>query len=354
VDGAPTVTTLEERSQQAAAAVKQLRQEIARRDDVPPIIVPILKMTNIESSFSLADITEMDAFRNLGETLAANPADELRRTVVSAQLVVGPDGVKRTELITAPAVDEVKSAPTLFALEELRERLVDLVLSSPFVPARKNERAATQPIIDAFLRGLGPSAAEILSANLDRAAGRLVTLIGVEQRRFTPKPDFNDVVELREFNPTRTTDKPATRDRFSRFARSNAYEGWQRAIYSVEWFDSEPERHVANIVDDDASVSCWVRLQVGELRIVWNSEGREYNADLIVIEADGTHWIVEVKMDKEMSSAEVQGKREAAKRWVNHVNADPRVDVTWRYLLVSETDINTAKDSWSALKKLGV
>jgi hypothetical protein len=37
--------------------------------------------------------------------------------------------------------------------------------------------------------------------------------------------------------------------------------------------------------------------------------------------------------------------------WANHVTADSRV-ATWRYLLVSEADIDTAKGPWPALKKL--
>lgn len=44
----------------------------------------------------------------------------------------------------------------------------------------------------------------------------------------------------------------------------------------------------------------------------------------------------------------------AAKRWANYVTADASVGVTWRYLLVSEADVETAKGSWSALKKLGL
>ncbi len=100
-------------------------------------------------------------------------------------------------------------------------------------------------------------------------------------------------------------------------------------------------------------VACWVRLHLGDLPILWNSAGQQYNPDLIVIETDDSHWIVEVKMDKEVESEDVQGKREAAKRWANHVTADDKVGVTWKYLLVSETDVNTAKGSWAALKKLG-
>ncbi len=121
----------------------------------------------------------------------------------------------------------------------------------------------------------------------------------------------------------------------------------------MEWFDSEPERRVANMVDGDAEVVCWVRLHLKELPILWNSAGQEYNPDLIVIQADGEHILVETKMEKEMTAADVQAKRKAALRWANHVSVAPEVGVTWRYLLVSESDINTAKGHWAALKKLG-
>jgi type III restriction enzyme len=52
---------------------------------------------------------------------------------------------------------------------------------------------------------------------------------------------------------------------------------------------------------------------------------------------------VEVKMDNEMTSTDVQAKREAAES----------VDATWRYLLVSESDVEMAKGSWRALERLG-
>ena len=107
------------------------------------------------------------------------------------------------------------------------------------------------------------------------------------------------------------------------------------------------------MVDDDHDVTCWVRLHIGELPILWNSGGQEYNHDLIVIGLDGTHWVVEVKMDKEMSSEDVKGKREAARRWANYVDSDEKVLVPWRYLLVLESDVDTAKGSLSALAMLG-
>lgn len=350
---APTLTSIEQRAGQAGAAVKKLKREIAPRPDAPMIELPALRMTSVQSVFSVADITDKDRFRQLGEALAADPEGELSRTLVGARIVTGLDGIRRTELVTSTAADRVVSTPTLFDLMELRKHLEDLVLASPAVPARKDQRQAVQPLIDKFLEGLGEKAEEVLSANLERAGARLVRLVASEQKRFMAKPSYEEVVEIKPFNPTRATDKEISTDRLGVFTRSAAYEGWERSLFPVEWFDSAPERVVANMVDVDPNVVCWVRLHIGELPILWNSEGRKYNPDLIVIEKDGMYWLVEVKGDKDMETEDVKGKREAAERWSNHVNADKTVKGKWRYLLVSESDIATAKGSWAALIKLG-
>ena len=350
---APVLTTVQQRVAQVGTAAARLRQPVVRRADMAPIVVPVLHMSTVESSFSLEEIIETDAFRKLGMSLATDPDGELSRTLVGARVVTGPDGIKRTELVTSKAAGRVRSIPTLFPEAELRMQLTELVLGSPAVPARKDQRTALTPLLDAFFEGLGSKAIDVLSANLDRAGARFIQLVQQEQRRFMAKPRFEKVVKLETFAPSRTTDKSVSADRFGAFSKSSAYEGWQRSLFLLEWFDSRPERTVANTVDADENVACWARLQIGELPILWNSDGQKYNPDLIVIETDGMHWVVEVKMDKEMSSADVQGKREAAKRWANYVTADDSVGTTWGYLLVSESDVETAKDSWPALKKLG-
>lgn len=348
----PMVASVRQRTEQVAESVVKMRHVIDRRVDAPTIMLPVLQMTTVKSTFSLADITETDAFRKLGAALAADPDGELNRTLVGARVVVGPDGIKRTEIKRSKAADRIRSIPSLFSLGDLRDGLTDMVLASSAVPARKDQRTALQPLLEAFFDGLGSKAEEVLSANLDRAGARLVRLVGEEQRRFMPKPSCGTVVRLEPFNPTRITDKEEGEDRFGPFSKAAAYAGWTRSIFPLAWFDSEPERRVANMVDGDDSVSCWVRLHVNDLPILWNSFGQLYNPDLIVIDAEATHWVVEVKMDKEMISEDVQDKREAARRWANHVSTDEAVRATWRYLLVSETDISTAKGSWNALKQL--
>lgn len=93
-----------------------------------------------------------------------------------------------------------------------------------------------------------------------------------------------------------------------------------------------------------------MRLHRGDLPILWQSDGREYNPDFIAVETDGTHWLLESKMDKEIRAADVRGKENAALRWANRVSA--KTKTPWRYLLLSETDIAEARGSWPALRQL--
>ncbi|HYZ79071.1 MAG TPA: hypothetical protein VE596_17025 [Gaiellaceae bacterium] len=117
------------------------------------------------------------------------------------------------------------------------------------------------------------------------------------------------------------------------------------------WFDSSTERALAQTLDDSDEIRFWVRLNTGDLPILWQSDGREYNPDFVAVEVGGVHWLVESKMDKEMESADVAGKENAALRWASHVSS--KTTTEWRYLLVSESDVSAARGSWSALKRLG-
>ncbi|MGB6223907.1 MAG: DEAD/DEAH box helicase family protein [Pseudonocardiaceae bacterium] len=347
------LTPVEERKIKADAAAVKLCQPIDRRSNVAAIHIPLLRMTAVTASFSLADITDTDPFVTLGSSLASDPQAELSRTLIGARVETGPDGIRRTVTVTTAAADRVRSAPVLVPLAKLRAQLADMVLASPAVPARKEQRAALAPLLDAFFQGLASKAVDVLSAHLHRAGARLVRLVETEQRRVMPEPRYDEVIKLKTFAPPRATDKIVSPDRFGTFSKSVASNGWKRSLYAIEWFDSRPERDVANALDGSEQVTCWVRLHTGELPILWTSGGREYNPDFLVIESDRTHWVVEVKADKDVASVDVQQKRRAAKRWARHVTAAEEVEPTWRYLLVSETDIAAAKSSWPALQSLG-
>lgn len=316
------------------------------------IDVPRLRMTKVEATFKLADIVDLDPFEKLGRTIKDTPDTDLRRIVVSAKVVTGRDGLRHTELVTRTAADKLDASTRLFPIEQLREELIDALLAAPVVPNRADQARQVGPIIDAVLEGLGDEAETLLSAYGDRIASRLVTLVTDEHRKALSDPKFEEVIEVLSVGEPRTLTRSVSEHRFGKFSRSTAYAGWDRSLYGTDWFDSSTERAFATTVDPADGVTVWVRLLTKDLPILWSSEGRDYNADFVVVE-DATNWIIEVKADKDVNTAEVQAKRKAAQRWMNYVNASDEVTGTWKYLLVSETDLNDAKGSWSALKSLG-
>ena len=106
------------------------------------------------------------------------------------------------------------------------------------------------------------------------------------------------------------------------------------------------------ILDDADEIDLWCRLQTGDLRIVWESDGRQYAPDFVAVETEGTHWVIEPKADRDLASPTVQGKEIAATRWAQHVSSQTGTE--WRYLLVGETDVAKARGSWATLRKRGL
>jgi type III restriction enzyme len=346
----PMIRSVDDEIAAAAVQIASLH-ELPPRSVEPPLRIPRLKMTAIRSDFSLADIADLTPFQRLGEAIAADPVGALRRVTLGARIIEGPDGLRHTELVTSQAVDRVESPASLFPLDELRTQLISTLLSAAVVPARANQRRPAGKIVDAFIRGLGASAGTILSSYSDRAAAGLLQLVTEEQRKFTAKPSYGEVLELVEVAKTRVARPETSPDRLGGFKRGVGYE-FRKSLYAQDWFDSSPERDVANVLEDENDIALWVRLQVGDLPILW-SEGREYNPDFVAVDRSAVNWLVEVKMDKEMATPEVQGKRNAARRWANYVSADEKTGAEWRYLLLSETDLRAAKGSWAAMKGLG-
>lgn len=360
--GGPVVESLEDRlrvAQQDDSAEGEPRP-YAPRPTMPTLVLPRVKRAATYAKFSLVQIDDLDPFTKLGRKIATDPDLELRRTKISARVIEGPDGLRRTEIIRESATDRVEAAATLFPLDTLRAELSRAVLTSASVEQRPEEARALRPIIDAFLTGMGEhlddeETAKLLSAFQSRAEARLIELIRSEQRKRMSEPTWDWAVETVKLEKIRKSARAIEPDTRGPFVKGGVYGPWKLGLYEYEWFDSKPERTVANIVDgvQDGTVTCWARLQRNDLPLVWNYDGQEYNPDLVVVERDNMHWLVEVKMNKEISAADVLGKRRAAVTWANVVNASGKVAGTWRYLLLSEDDIDQSRESWPALKRFG-
>jgi type III restriction enzyme len=360
VAGGVTLATFEGRSGDGAAQQKKTAVVLDADPDLPTLLVPRVKIREAKAIFSFAEITfnsYSNPFKEFGERLAQDPTDALRRTRLGAHVKTGEDGLRYTVIETTTLTDKIHSPGKKLSLEAARNELVERIRNAQVVPSRRGQRKQLQPIIDTFMDGLTTRARgkadEILSAYLDRAAYRMIELITIEQRKVTAKPQIERVTDVAVFAPVRQGRPETSRDLTGAFKKGVGYRGWKRSMYAQVWFDSRPERDVANVLDNaEDEIDFWSRLNRGDLEIAW--ENGNYNPDFIAVEKDDVHWVVEVKADNEMTSEQVQAKRLAAQQWANHVSADPKLNgMTWRYLLVRQTDVEASKGNWQALKGFG-
>ena len=351
--GIPLLVKQDQREKAATEDVKMKVAIVASRQ----LCIPRLKLTRVNQTFSLSDITDLNTFTELGKRISADPEGTLRRVVVGARIVEDESGFKQIRMTTEDAVDRIGASTLTIPVDVSQQGLVEVILAMDIVNAREDvtgtQRSAAEAIIDAFLDGMGDKAEHILSAFYTRAAAGLKNKVEEEYRRVLPAPTMSDEVEAVMLGSQRYLTRTPNPDRYGAFSKSSAYEGWMKSLYHYEWFDSSTERDFANALDSDDSVEYWVRLQRDDLVIVWSNKGQQYNPDFIIHEVAGDDWLVEVKMDKEANSEDVRAKREAAKRWVNRVNNSKKFQSKWHYLLVTENDVKTAKGSWAAIRQLG-
>jgi hypothetical protein len=149
--------------------------------------------------------------------------------------------------------------------------------------------------VDAFVRGPGPAVEKLLSRYVDRVGVGLAQLVRDELRKVAAKPSYGEVVALAEFANVRIGRPRSSRDRFGAFQKGIGYEGFKKSLDAQDWFDSSPKREVASILDDEETIEVWVRLEVGDLPILWIG-ARDYNPDFIAV-------------DREMSPERCGGQR---------------------------------------------
>ncbi len=350
------VVDVETRTREAAEAAKNT-SAVVQYDPLPdrtPVLIPKLISVPQFVTVSLNEITDYTPFERLGRTLSADYSDELKRTKITAT----HDG-RTAKVGTETATDIVVSAlPLDIPLSVTQDSLVRRVMSVPGVPNRQLEVGAAQRIVKHLIEAMGDKASEHLSAFVDRCGQRLAAEVARTLREATQaQVSYADDVELLSLSKTRVARKRQLSGHADgSFDKTIAFNGWSRNLYSHAWFDTAPEFKAANAIDSGKNVVVWARLHINDVPITWTSEGRKYNPDFVVIEeVDGQRigWLVETKADKDMTSEEVVAKRRAARRWANTANSSPAVDVTWKYLLLGEQDVEDAQGSWEFLKGFG-
>jgi type III restriction enzyme len=330
------ISGAENRLDTAAGAALALQQRVEASQKIQ---VPKLERLVNSSQFSLSDIDD-DTFRDLGQRLAAEGGSDLERKILN--VIEDPNHPSGLRLVPATTTDRIEASAPNLPIPEARRRLIDTLLALDEVAETKSNVNAAGRLADAVIDGAGNEAALAAQSNVVLDALQIT----IRQRHRQAPAQVVDTWTTEPFAPTRLTERPEEPNRYGPFSRKVAYSGWARSLHPCNWFDSEPERRFANLVDDEDYVALWARILRGELAIPWN--GGRYHPDFYV-QTGEEHYRVEVKADKDLDAPGVQAKGDAARAWARRVTDEGDQGV-WHYLLVSQSFIENAS-TFAALRQ---
>lgn len=334
--GTPGVTTPTVVIASIDERAKDANQAAATTGPVPPrpdveVKLPKVTKTVTARNFSLSAVAD-DPFTELGHRLASGGGTTLDRKRLD--VIADPDAPTGYRLVPVDAATSIEASTAELPFGGVRDALRHAILAFDFVPTDKASINAARRLADAVVAGAG---GETALASYTNAAIYACHQILKKAWRSSP-PVVTTDIEVVNFDLVRVNSRPVEHNRFGPFSRKVAYDGWSSSLYPLNWFDSTPERTFANLVDADKDVEVWSRILRGEMTV--ESDRGRYTPDFYL--RNGVHYLVEVKADKDVDTDVVQAKKAAAEDWARYVT-DHGVLGTWRYLLVPEGVLRTAK-----------
>jgi len=124
--------------------------------------------------------------------------------------------------------------------------------------------------------------------------------------------------------------------------RRYVFAGFKKACYGYAKFDSDTERKMALVLEQDPTVRLWMKPGPNQFKI-FDADGLPYQPDFVV-ETETAKLVIETKRASEMTDAVVLRKADAASLWcfiATEVHGKKVSDKPWSYLLVPETAVQT-------------
>lgn len=328
--------------------IQQASQEAAAATPIPvmehrEVFLPKVTTTMSVPNFSLSTI-EDSVFAEIGRKFASQGAIKLDRKI----LEVVDDGAGNFTLAPRQG-DTIDAVPVSLPLGEIRKFLVDTVLQMDIIANDEASRNGATRLIDAAIQAAGGE------ANLETYHESAATMVTKTIKKFFQAAPsvITQQFELFEYTRPRLWTKGKERNRFGAFSKEVAYGPWEKSSYEWNWFDSTPELTLANLLDADIQgdgVSHWCRILRHEgFSIEWS--GGTYTPDFYV-SINGVNHLVEVKADNAMNAVEVVAKKNASNGLARTLTDDGSIG-TWKYSLVSETDVNTFRTVGDLLRSQG-
>ena len=139
-------------------------------------------------------------------------------------------------------------------------------------------------------------------------------------------------------------------DSYTSNIKSVLFEGIKKGVFSATKFDSKPELILARVLENDPIVQNWLRPAPAEFNITYN-RGKRYEPDFVV-ETNNSFYIVEVKGEDKIDSADVVSKSnravqfcKVATNWANATGRKP-----WKYIFIPSQQIQISSN-FSALSE---
>lgn len=321
-----------------------------------PLYIPRVSYRWVREPFTLASINEVEAEAYGAQFLDDNAPTLLRKLLDAERSTADGHAVVKFSDLTDVAV----TASTLpIPFNEIEADLVGRIMRSNAVASTITEKNAATHLAQAFLRGAQVTIDTPWRVEHGRVASdALARWIGAKQTEKPPTRQPQIALARYPEPPSERVEYTPPADRHlctsSRvFVRNQPYTGWLKSVYEVERFDSYSGEFVlAALLDKSDTVKAWLRITTTvplQIEYTLGATTHMYHPDFIVADADKTLWVVEGKADSELDSPAVTAKRDAAREWVNVVNASPNVHARWAYMLAGETTIRNST-SWEVLK----
>lgn len=340
------IVGLAERARDANAQAEQIAHPVVSRRTLtfPRVERQVLP----KPPLTLSDVDD-ELFIQLGrQTAAAGGATLARKRLDVIRDPSSPTGLK---LVPVEAQDVIDASRPQLPFEDVAATLKQGLLASDFVrSSRPSDLNAARRLAEALVTGAGGP--HVISPYINQV---IVAAQRMLQTQLRDSPETVVLtVESEQFGPARTNARPVELNRFGKFRRDAAYDTWSDScLHALNWFDTEPERRMANLLDDAGPrrVCIWARIQRGEFVVQW--QGGRYSPDFYA-QIDHAHHLIEVKGDDRKDAPDVQAKKAAAEQWARHVTDDGNFGV-WTYLFVPQSVLAGAKtlDDVLALAKLG-
>lgn len=119
--------------------------------------------------------------------------------------------------------------------------------------------------------------------------------------------------------------------------RQYLFEGYKKSYYPENSFDSDDERRLAVILEDDSEVLRFIKPPLNQLGLFYKA-GKQYNPDFLV-ETKDAKYMIEVKATNRTADEDVLEKAYAAIKWCECAASVDSDSKEWQFRLIPGEDI---------------